>query len=408
MTAPRLATTRPAALTGRVGQGGENRIHDVALVQALLGLKRAKGGRMYLSGDHVTGKYDRPTAEALLRFRLDQRDANIRQPLARSGPMLNRLAQGQALAVLEATAIPYKLATLAEPGPIRGLKAKELGAARTTELMQVMKDFTRDWGIAFDTEIARAPGNADAFVARFTPRQFSVHNGRRLSSVMSNAVFRGIAKELHDALAADLQARCAEAFAIEDQVDVKIQQSLKTDLACVVRTELEGVEALAQFVLASLAKNGLKLAVRFWGQYLGASGSSIEVPREEALEFDLVRNAVEENVERFKQRNFITPGSSTPGSLAVEDIAKNPKTRVAQFQLGFRYRALCKGWDRRRHGYGFRVFWRRREQRDLDRRFPLAAPREPNPPHGHDHAPLDRSRVQFQPGTGISSRVPNP
>ncbi len=37
MTAPKLASTRPAALTGRVGQGGDNRIHDVALVQALLG-----------------------------------------------------------------------------------------------------------------------------------------------------------------------------------------------------------------------------------------------------------------------------------------------------------------------------------------------------------------------------------
>ncbi len=78
MTAPKLATSRPAALTGRVGQGGDNRIHDVALVQALLGLKRAKGGRTYLRGDHVTGTYDRDTAEALLRFRLDQRDANIR------------------------------------------------------------------------------------------------------------------------------------------------------------------------------------------------------------------------------------------------------------------------------------------------------------------------------------------
>ncbi len=43
MTAPKLATTRPAALTGRVGQGGDNRVHDMALVQALLGLKRAKG-----------------------------------------------------------------------------------------------------------------------------------------------------------------------------------------------------------------------------------------------------------------------------------------------------------------------------------------------------------------------------
>ncbi len=45
MTAPKLATTRPAALTGAIGQGGLNRVHDVALVQALLGAKRAKGGR---------------------------------------------------------------------------------------------------------------------------------------------------------------------------------------------------------------------------------------------------------------------------------------------------------------------------------------------------------------------------
>ncbi len=118
MTAPKLAATRPAALTGRVGLNGDNRIHDVALVQALLGLKRAKGGKMYLSGgNHVTGKLDRDTAVALLQFRLDNGDKNVKGPLARSGPGFNKLAQGQALAVLEGTAIPYKLATLAEPGP---------------------------------------------------------------------------------------------------------------------------------------------------------------------------------------------------------------------------------------------------------------------------------------------------
>jgi hypothetical protein len=44
MTAARLATTRVAALTGTIGQGGVNRIHDVALVQALLGAS-ATGAR---------------------------------------------------------------------------------------------------------------------------------------------------------------------------------------------------------------------------------------------------------------------------------------------------------------------------------------------------------------------------
>ena len=115
MTAPKLAATRPAALTGRVGQGGDNRIHDVTLVQALLGAKRDKSSRPYLR-KHAPGKYDKVTAEALMRFRMNQRDGNMRQPLARSGPTLNKLAEGQSLAVLEGTNIAYKLATLAVPG----------------------------------------------------------------------------------------------------------------------------------------------------------------------------------------------------------------------------------------------------------------------------------------------------
>ena len=159
MTAPRLATSRPAALTGRVGQGGDNRIHDVALVQALLGLKRAKGGRPYLRGDHVTGKYDRATAEALLRFRMDQRDASIRQPLYRVGPVLNRLAQGQSLAVLDGTAIPYKHAALAEPGKIEGGIAELLSVGRKVALHAAMKAFIQDWGIALDVEIKVATNN---------------------------------------------------------------------------------------------------------------------------------------------------------------------------------------------------------------------------------------------------------
>ncbi len=331
MTAPKLALARPAALTGRVGQGGDNRVHDVALVQALLGTKRAKGGRPYMGGN-VTGKYDKETAVALLRFRMDQRDASIKQPLARSGPMLNKLAQGQALAVLEGTATPYSYATMAEAGPIRGLKAKDLSAERKVELMQVIRDMTRDWGIAFDVEVTVAPGNIYALMVRFSPRKFFVHNGRRLSNVMSNAVFLGVAKGLYQALAADLKTRCNQAFGVKDGADLKVHERMKDDLACVVGTELEGVEALAQFILAAGRKRGLKLAVRFFEHYLGASGTSIEVRRQEALEFDLIRNAVDENIERFKERNFIAPEQSTPGFLAIEDIAKNPKTRVAQFQ----------------------------------------------------------------------------
>ncbi len=326
------ATTLPAALTGTIGQGGFNRIHDVALVQALLGAKRDKSSRTYLRNNHVTGKYDRDTAEALMRYRMDQRDMNIKQPLNRIGPMLNRLAQSPALAVFEGTALPYKLATLAEPGEIKGPAADLLSAERKVALKEMMKAFISDWGIALDVEIKVATGNGYVLAAHFSPRDLWVHNGRTLSSVSNNTQFNARAKALYEAVAADLAARGIEAFAINDPADVKIQNGLKDNLASVVRTELEGVEALTQVLLAEGRKRGFKLAVRFFEHYLGASGSPIEVGRDEALEFDLIRNAVQENNERFKQQNIISPEQSTPGYLAVEEIAKNAAARVTHFE----------------------------------------------------------------------------
>lgn len=306
MAKPKLATSRPAALTGTLGQGGVNRPHDVALVQALLGAKRDKRGRPYLR-ERVTGKYDRDTAEALLSYRMDQRDGNIKRPLNARGPMLNKLAQGQSLAVLEGTAMPYKIALPAEPGPIKGPAAKYLSAERKVALQEVMKAVARDWHIAFDVEIKAATGSARSIasapfesrplVAHFQARNLSIHTGRGLSAVPSNAQFRARAKAFYEAVSADLMARCTQAFGIKDPVDVKIQQSLKDDLACVVRTDVEGVEALAQFLLAVGRKRGLQLAVRFFQHYLGASGRFIELSREETMEFEEIRDAVQINME---------------------------------------------------------------------------------------------------------------
>ena len=350
MTAPRLATSRPAILTGRVGQGGENRIHDAALVQALLGLKRAKGGRMYLRDNHVTGKYDRPTAEALMQFRLDHGDKNVKGPLARTGPVFNKLAQGQALAVLEGTATPYKLATLAEPGEAKGEAAKLLSANRKAALHETMKAFISDWGIALDVEIKVATDNLPPrtskfiidfeslpLVAHFTPRNLWVHNGRALSSVSNNTQFQVRTKVLYEAVAADLKTRCVDAFGITDPVDVKIQNGLKDDLACVVRTDLEGVEALTQFVLAEGRKEGFTLAVRFLENYLKADGAAIELGFGESPEFDLGRNGAVENVERFGEQNLLSPDPSNPAFSAVDDISKKPDVTVTRFEDHWKY-----------------------------------------------------------------------
>ena len=331
MANPKLATSRPAALTGTLGQGGVNRPHDVAIVQALLGAKRDKRARPYLQGK-VTGKCDKDTAAALLRYRMDMRDGNIKRPLNARGPMLNRLAQSQSLAVLEGTTTPYSYKPMAEAGPVKGVNAKDLSAERKVALKQVMKEITRNWGIAFDVEVTQAPGNDYALVARFTPRNLSVHIARGLSAAPSNAQFRARAKALYVAVEADLMARCTTAFGIKDLVDVKIQQGLKDDLACVVRMSWKGLRHSSNSILAAFRDFGLALPVRLLEHYLGASGSSIQVSRDEALQFGLIRNAVEVNIERFKERNFIAPNPNNPAFSAIEDITKNPAARVSGFQ----------------------------------------------------------------------------
>jgi hypothetical protein len=309
----------------------------VALVQALLGLKRAKGGRMYLRDSHVTGKFDRATADALKQFRTEHRDTTINRPLARSGRMLNNLAMNQSLAVLEGTATPYKLATLAEPGEAKGETAKLLSAERKVELKAVMKDFILDWGIALDVEIKVAANNLPPrsnassvfeslpLVAHFELRNLWVHNGRKLSSVPNSTQFHAKAKALYEAVAADIKERCTEAIGITDPVDVKIQSGLKDNLASVVRTDLEGVEALAQFYLADWRKKGFTLAVRFFENYLKANSALVPVSRDEALSFPEVQAAVGVNVKRFWDINVIAPETDEQGLQEVDAISKNSK-----------------------------------------------------------------------------------
>ncbi len=113
---------------------------------------------------------------------------------------------------------------------------------------------------------------------------------------------------------------------------MKIQNGLKDDLACVVRTDLEGVEALAQFILADWRKKGFTLAVRFFENYLKANAGFVQVSRDEALSFPDVRNAVAINVERFWEINVIAPETDEQGLREVDAISKNSKENVKRFE----------------------------------------------------------------------------
>jgi hypothetical protein len=108
------------------------------------------------------------------------------------------LAQGQALAVLEGTATPYAHALMAGPGVVKGLKAKDPGAGRKGELARIMWEIARDWGIALDAEVTRAPGNTHALVGRFTPRGLTVHNNQGRNHIAGGTALRSRAKQRGD------------------------------------------------------------------------------------------------------------------------------------------------------------------------------------------------------------------
>ncbi len=178
-------------------------------------------------------------------------------------------------------------------------------------------------------------------VGRTIPGRWWLTSGRATSLCVSpgasppcraTSQFRAKAKALYEIVEADLKARCIQAFGITDPVDVKIQNGLKNDLACVVRTDLEGVEALAQFLLAEFRNAGLKLAVRFVENYLAAKATPIEIGLEQSPEFDLGRIGAADNVERFKQQNLISPNPSNPAFSAIDDISKKPDVPITKFQ----------------------------------------------------------------------------
>jgi hypothetical protein len=213
-----------------------------------------------------------------------------------------------------------------------------LSAERKAALHEVMKEIAKELHIALDVEVKVAANNLPArtrkfiigfeslpLVAHFTPRGLWVDSGGGSSHVPNNTQFRAKAKALYEILAADLKARCVEAFGITDPVDVKIQNGLKDDLACVVRSDLEGVEALAQFILADWRKKGFTLAVRFFENYLKANGALVPVSQDEALSFPEVRDAVAINVKRFWDINVIAPDTDAQGLQEVDAISKNPK-----------------------------------------------------------------------------------
>lgn len=81
--------------------------------------------------------------------------------------------------------------------------------------------------------------------------------------------------------------------------------------------------------------------MRFLENYLKANADPIELGREEVLDFVEIQDAVQKNIQRFKENTLIAPGPNNPASSVVGKITMDPKATVGNFQdhwvVGFEF-----------------------------------------------------------------------
>ena len=256
---------------------GQNRPADVALIQALLGLKRNRRGQAYLAG-RVNGRYDTQTAAALAQFRLDNNDPDPRRALPAHDAMLQRLAQGNRFAVVEGTTTPYKLNPSAGAGNVGGPKANGLTADGQRKLRQLLQEIGRDYGITFDVHVHAVPGNKYALAGSFRPNNLMLQDGRGSGThVPSSQALQIKARPLYQTLANDINARCARILGIKDTEDRRINDTLKNKLTCVVRSEVDGIEAWARARVVGSTSIGRNMVMycKYQLFYLEVNGRNI-------------------------------------------------------------------------------------------------------------------------------------
>ena len=275
--------------------------------------------------------WDRQTAAALAQFFEDQRSGPTRRLPGRADPpgtpdatrrtlgprdnTLKVLANGQSLAVLKGTAVPYDYNPQAAAGTIRGLVGEFLPSRpplgdRPQALRQVLRELARDWGISFDVDLRTLPENALIVVAEFVPRRTPRPSGYPLSGGPGGLARR--APQLHKMLAEEIRQRCRQIAKIVDFTDRRVEQKVEGLLAGVVLNELEGACFSAEKKLKTFQGFDNPLAARFFSNYLSATGRSIELTAKEALIFDDVMKAVAKNMQRFKEESLVAPKPPLP------------------------------------------------------------------------------------------------
>jgi hypothetical protein len=333
----RRVTSMPPRLSGTVGKSAINRPHDVALVQALLGEVKDRG-RPILK-DHVTGRFDRDTEQAVATLFKVANDRSPNQRLATGHPLLQKISQNQSLTVVEGTSAPYQVERAAYE-PRIAIRAGLMGFSddERSTLLEIASGLSKEFGIRFDLSIAQVHPEPDTLFCYFKPRGCTIHAGNRwCRGVNTPEQLRAANRNLHEILANAIQIRVSAAFGIKDAADLAVNARLKDEFAAVIRPQVAASLARVALLLEGGRALGLDLAVRLFEHYLAATGSDFAITRDEALAFELIQTAVAANIERFKTDNFIAPAADNVAWAAIFDLVAAGEGQTANFDDYWKY-----------------------------------------------------------------------
>jgi hypothetical protein len=156
-----------------------------------------------------------------------------------------------------------------------------------------------------------------------------VHNGRQwCRNINSEDGLRSANRMLFRAFAVEIKRRVAMDFPAPAPQDKTAEAAIQEQLAAVMRSKTVASLAFAKKLRGAGHVFGLDIAKKMIEHYLSATGDPLIVTREEALSFDLIREAVDTNIERIREGNFVQPETNNPSyQVIVAALNASPGTK---------------------------------------------------------------------------------
>jgi len=311
----RLAATRPIRLTAPVGSGAPNRPHDVALIQAALKLKPDGKSQPYYSG-RIDGWFSTKTQAALTAFKEAAGPSEAHRPMDNASQAPRQLAETKEMLVLEGSSVPYLPALPKEPQVTVG-HGVEVAETTRQALVAMAKRITSDVRINLKVHVAADQASLDGTLALFNIDALTIVLWNGQTVPVTDAYTLSHSAPSLKANLGKLIAEAAKDLAPSGE-DWRLLDSPAGTLARLHLGRADGVKRRFQTMARLGRVAGLELAPRFLEHYLLGTGGHLYLSQQEALAFEPIRLAMNENVRRFAEATFARPRENN--NLAVAQI----------------------------------------------------------------------------------------